>query len=130
MVPEGDAKACRLGANAGSIKKVAESTRSTSHSPFHYFIASTDSSSLETRTHHVVHSEDWEFHKGEFNLMVLQSCAHQESLEEQTQRQTPESPPSILVTQVGVRPEGLLWKKHSMYTEVSRSYQKSPGCST
>lgn len=64
-----------------------------SHSPFHYFIASTDDSSLETRTHHLVHAEDCEFHKGEFNLMVLQPCTHQESLEERTQRQSPKSHP-------------------------------------
>lgn len=70
------------------------------------------SSSLQERIH-LVHAEDWEFHKLEFNLIVLQPCCTRIPCKiYSNSRFIILSPtPTIMNLQVKVRPGNLIFKQ-------------------
>lgn len=84
---------------------------------------------------HLVHTEDWEFHKLEFNLVVLQTLLHKILCKiYSNSRFIILSPtPTILVLQVKVRPGNLIFKQalHVIFhVEVSGGHRwKSRGSS-
>lgn len=52
------------------------------HSPFNYVTSTINGLFLfEKRTHRLIHGEDWEFCKLEFNFMALQPCVHKNHLQ-------------------------------------------------
>lgn len=69
--------------------------------------------SLQERIQHLVHAEDWEFHKLEFNLVVLQPCCTKIPCKiYSNSRFIILSPtPTILVLQVKVRPGNFIFKQ-------------------